>query len=93
MSPAAKGSGKAGSKSATVRKPRRVQRKAPQRTSPQSASGEELRRQLIDLHAWEAVRGPHATGLGQLQMWVTAYSIGVLGVDEDTSSGLQGRVL
>lgn len=93
MSPAAKASGKAGSKSATVRKPRRVQRKGPQRTSHHNASGEELRRLLIDLHAWEAVRGPHATGLGQLQMWVTAFSIGVLGVEEDAPSGLQGRVL
>ncbi len=89
MSPAAKGTSKQGRAGRGI-----LRLQAPVRkTSKKRPSGQELRDALVALHAWEAVSGPHVTGLGQMQMWVTAYSTGVLATDEDPDSGPHGRIV
>lgn len=47
----------------------------------------ELRDALVALTAWDAMPWPHATGLGQLMMWVSAYARGLLPVEKRSEFG------
>lgn len=100
MSPAAKGTGRTRRKSsASSKRSGGTAKRSTRRSSSQAGrsgsrrSEAKLREELDGLHRWEAVRGPHTTGLGYLQMWVTAYSIGVLELGKDSEEGLEGRIL
>lgn len=55
-------------------------------------SDAELLSDLLEFHQWEHLSGPHVTGLGQLQLWVSSYSLGVLDIDETSGAGPCGVI-
>ena len=55
-----------------------------------SPTDAELRNALVGLTGREAMSWPHATGLGQMMMWVSAYTRGLLPADGRGDSGPYG---
>ncbi len=100
MSPAAKRARRTGAarantakRSGATTKRSTAKRSSPRSPASTSRSEAKLREALDGLHRWEAVRGPHTTGMGFLQMWVSAYSVGVLKLGSEPDDGVEGRIL
>lgn len=67
-------------------------KKAPAKSRAAAKKADELADALQALHEWEALGGPHRTGLGQWQLWVTAFSSGVLEIKSKPSGDACGRI-
>jgi len=52
----------------------------------------QLRDALVRLTGRDAMAWPHATGLGQMMMWVSAYTRGLLTADHRADSGPYGLI-
>ena len=57
-----------------------------------SPTDAQVRDALVGLTAREAMPWPHATGLGQMMMWVSAYTRGLLPADGRGDSGPCGLI-
>lgn len=56
-------------------------KKASAKAAAAGPTDAELRDALIGLTSWDAMPWPHVTSLGQLMMWASAYTRGVLPSD------------